>query len=86
MVPHGKMEKMTDDAKRFTAYEFVEPVEKKAGVKYGEPHARYLPGSLGFAVKRTRRIADRNMFRQIRHIAVSAMPLRRLAYLPNNDV
>ena len=59
LAPRDKMEKIIGDTKRFTAYEFVELVEKKAGVKYSAPHARRLLRSLGFAVRKTRRIADR---------------------------
>ena len=58
-VQRDKLEKIVDDAKRFTAYEFVELIEKKTGVKYSEPHARRLLRSLGFAVKKTPRISDR---------------------------
>ena len=57
-VPRDRMEKMIGDTKRFTAYEFVELVKKKAGVKYSEPHARRLPRSIGFVLK-TLRISDR---------------------------
>ena len=59
LVPRDKMQKIVGDTKRFTAYEFVGMVEKKTEVKYNEPHARRLLGSLGFAVKRTLRISDR---------------------------
>ena len=59
MVPRDKPEKITGDTKRLTAYEFVEMVEKKTGVKYSEPHARRLLRPLGFAVKKTLRISDR---------------------------
>ena len=43
--------RIIDDTKQFTAYEFVELVDKKAGVKYSESHARRLLRSLGFVVK-----------------------------------
>ena len=58
-VLRAKLETIVGGAKRFTAYEFVELVEKKTGVKYGERHARRLLRSLGFAVKKTTRISDR---------------------------
>lgn len=53
-MPRDKLEKMIGDIERFTAYEFVELVEKKTEVKYSEPHARRLLRSLGFLVKKTR--------------------------------
>ena len=59
LVPRAEMERIVDGAKRLTAYEFVELVEKKTGVKYSEPHGRRLLRSLGFAVKKTPRISDR---------------------------
>ena len=58
-VPRAELEKIVDGAKRFTAYEFVELVEKRTGTKYSEPHGRRLLRSLGFAVKKTSRISDR---------------------------
>ena len=58
-VPRAELEKIVGGAKRFTAYEFIELVEKKTGVKYSEPHGRRLLRSLGFAVKKTPRISDR---------------------------
>ena len=58
-VPHDKLKKIIGGTKRFTAYEFVELVEKRTGVKYSEPHARRLLRSLGFVVKKTSRMADR---------------------------
>ena len=58
-VPRVELEKIVGGANRFTAYEFVELVEKKTGVKYSEPHARRLLRPLGFAVKKTPRISDR---------------------------
>lgn len=59
LVPRAKLEKIVDGAKRFTAYEFVELVKKKTGVKYSEPYGRRLLRSLGFVVKKTPRISDR---------------------------
>ena len=59
LVPRAKLEKIVGDSKRFTAYEFVELVERRTGVKYSEQHARRLLRSLGFAVKKTPRISDR---------------------------
>ena len=58
-VPRDKLEKIIGGTKRLTAYEFVEMVEEKTGVKYSEPHARRLLRSLGFAVKKTLQISDR---------------------------
>ena len=58
-VPRAQLEKMVDGAKRFTALGFVELVEKRTGVKYSEQHGRRLLRSLGFAVKKTLRLADR---------------------------
>ncbi len=58
-VPRAELEKIVGGAKRFTAYEFVELVERRTGVKCSEPHARRLLRSLGFAVKKTLRISDR---------------------------
>ena len=58
-VPRAELEKIVGDAKRFTAYEFVELVKERTGVKYSEPHGRRLLRSLGFAVKKTLRISDR---------------------------
>ena len=58
-VPRAELEKIVGGAKRLTAYEFVELVEKRTGVKYSEPHARRLLRSLGFAAKKTLRISDR---------------------------
>ena len=63
-VPRAEPEKMVGGAKRFTAYEFVELVEKKTGVEYSRPHARCLLGLLGFVVKRTPRISDRVLSRE----------------------
>ena len=59
LVPRAKLEKIVDGAKRFAAYEFVELVKKKTGVKYSEPHGRRLLRSLGFVVKKTPRISNR---------------------------
>lgn len=58
-VQRNTLEKIVDDTKRFTAYEFVELIEKKTGVKYSESHARRLLRSLGFTIKKTPRISDR---------------------------
>ena len=58
-VPRDKLKKIIGGAKRFTAYGFVELVEKRTGVKYSESHARRLLRSLGFTVKKTSRMADR---------------------------
>lgn len=63
-VPRDKLEKMVGDAKRFTAYELVELVEKKVSVKYSEPHARRLLRSLGFVVKKTQLISDHVLSRE----------------------
>ena len=59
LVLRSKLEKIVGGSKRFTAYEFVELVEKKTSVKYSEPHGLRLLRSLGFAVKKTPRISDR---------------------------
>ena len=59
LVPRAKLERIVDGVKRSTAYEFVELVKKKTGVKYSEPHGRRLLRSLGFVVKKTPRISDR---------------------------
>ena len=58
-VPRDQLEKIIGDTKRFTAYRFVELVEKRTDVKYSEAHARRLLRSLGFVVKKTTQIADR---------------------------
>ena len=58
-VPRDQLRKIIGGAKRFTAYRFVELVEKRTGVKYSEAHARRLLRSLCFAVKKILRIADR---------------------------
>ena len=58
-VPRDKLERIIGDTKRFTAYGFVELVEKRTGVKYSESHARRLLRSFGFVVKKTLKIADR---------------------------
>ena len=58
-VPRAELERIVGGAKRFTAYEFVELVERRIGVKYSKPHGRRLLRSLGFAVKKTLRISDR---------------------------
>ena len=58
-VPRKQLEKIIGDTKRLAAYEFVELVEKRTGVKYSESHARRLLRSLGFVVKKTLRISDR---------------------------
>lgn len=58
-VPRDKLEKIVGEAKQFTAYEFVEFVEKRTGVKYSEPHARRLLRSLGFSAKKVPKIANR---------------------------
>ena len=51
-VPRVEL-KIVGCAKRFTACEFGELVERRTGTKYSEPHARRLLRSLGFAVKKT---------------------------------
>ena len=58
-LPRSKLERIVGDAKRLTAYKFSRLVEKKTGVRYSESHSRRLLRSLGFAVKKTPRIADR---------------------------
>ena len=59
LVQRAELERIVDGARRFTAYEFVDLVKKKTGVKYSEPHGRRLLRSLGFVVKKTPRISDR---------------------------
>ena len=58
-LPRSRLEGIVGAAKRLTAYKFARLVEKKTGVRYSESHARRLLRSLGFAVKKTPRIADR---------------------------
>ena len=58
LAPRARLEKRVDGAKRFTAYEFVEMVKKKTGVKYSESHRRRLLRSLGFVVKKTFQISE----------------------------
>ena len=69
LVPRAKLEKKVDEAKRFTAYEFVGLVKKKTDMKYSESHRRRLLRSLGFAVKKTLDIRPRPVQRGAQNLA-----------------
>ena len=58
-MPRDNLKKIVGGPKRFTAYEFVERVEKMTGMKCSEPHARRLLRSLGFSAKKAFKTADR---------------------------
>ena len=58
-MPRAELKRVVGDPKRFTAYEFVERIEKRTSMKYSEPHARHLLRSLGSSDKKVSEIADR---------------------------